>query len=199
MKSRLHEARLDAVYSRLLEAGATTILDLGCGEGPLFFRLASHDRFRRLVGVDLSPKALRVLEQRLVAVGLFDPSRISLLQTSFTEPDERLSGFDAAILVETIEHVAPDRLSLVERAVFGHYRPAMVVVTTPNIEFNDLLGVPRRCLRHPDHRFEWTRRKFRDWSDGVGSRNGYESRFHDICGSHLSLGGATQMAVFSRL
>lgn len=195
----MHEDRLDAVYSRLLDSGATTVLDLGCGDGPLFARLASNNRFRRLVGVDVSTEALTSLEQRLAAAGLLDRSRISLLQTCFTKPDERFYGFDAAILVETIEHVAPDRLSLVEHAVFRLYRPAMVVVTTPNIEFNDLLGVPRRRLRHPGHRFEWTRRQFRNWSDGVGGRSGYRASFHDVGGSHPSFGGATQMAVFNRL
>lgn len=95
--------------------------------------------------------------------------------------------------------ISPKRLSLVESAVFQVYRPGMVIVTTPNIEFNDLLGVPRMRFRHPGHRFEWTRCQFRDWAEGVGSRSGYQASFHDIGGSHLRLGGATQMAVFNRL
>ena len=39
---------------------------------------------------------------------------------------ERLSGFDAAILVETIEHLEPDRLSVLERAVFRAMRPGVL-------------------------------------------------------------------------
>ena len=199
MPTQLHQDRLDAVYEQLLEADVRTVLDLGCGDGPLFARLASDGRFRRLVGVDLSGEALACLEQRLAVADLLDPGRIRLLRASFTEPDGRLSGFEAAILVETIEHVAPDRLSLVERAVFQWHRPGMVVVTTPNVEFNDLLGVPRRRLRHPGHRFEWTRRQFRGWSLGIARRNGYRASFRDVGGSHPQLGGATQMAVFSRI
>lgn len=198
MHPTLHDDRLDAVYSRLLEAGAQTVLDLGCGDGPLFARLAANQQFRRLVGVDVSAEALELLRERLVAAGLFDEGRVSLLRASFTEPDRQLSGFDAAILVETIEHIAPDRLSLVERAVFQLQRPKLVIVTTPNVEFNDLLGVPSSRMRHPGHHFEWTRGQFRKWAAGVGKRSGYRTTFENIGGSHPRFGGATQMAVFSR-
>jgi 2-polyprenyl-3-methyl-5-hydroxy-6-metoxy-1,4-benzoquinol methylase len=198
MITKLHEDRLAAVYDQLLRARATRVLDLGCGDGALYFRMAMNARFRELVGVDLSAQALDRLQRRLIAADLFDQVRTRLIRSSFTEPEVSLSGFDAALLVETIEHIDPADLSLVEGAVFGRLRPATIIVTTPNVEFNDLLGVPRRRFRHPGHRFEWTRRKFRSWSAGVGLRTGYSSSFHDVGASHPVLGGPTQMAVFER-
>jgi small RNA 2'-O-methyltransferase len=119
------------------------------------------------------------------------------MTTSMTKADQELAGFDCAVLIETIEHVDPDRLSALDRAVFRGMRPRTVVVTTPNAEFNPLLGVPPRRFRHPDHRFEWSRAKFQNWAEGVARRNGYAVRCADIGGRHPELGGASQMAVFT--
>ncbi|MFN3727847.1 MAG: methyltransferase domain-containing protein [Allosphingosinicella sp.] len=198
MFRNLHNDRLDAVYRQLLTAGAASILDLGCGEGPLFARLAANPAFRRLIGVDADPRALLALRRRLADARLMDDDRLRLLQASFTDPSHDLSGFDAAILVETIEHIDPSMLSCLERALFEKHRPQTIIVTTPNVEFNDLLGVPRRRFRHPGHRFEWTRRKFQHWSRGVGRRSGYKASFHDVGAAHPRLGGPTQMAVFRK-
>jgi len=113
-------------------------------------------------------------------------------------PDARFAGFDAAALVETIEHIDAHRLSSVERAVFGSFRPATVVITTPNSEYNPIHGAPAGSFRHPDHRFEWPRAKFRDWARGVAGRNGYRAAFGDIGEPDPDLGSPTQMAVLSR-
>jgi 3' terminal RNA ribose 2'-O-methyltransferase Hen1 len=197
--STLHEQRLDAVLAALLRSGAESVLDLGCGTGELLSRLAREKQFRNIVGVDLSLEALLEAQSSVpgAALGPSD-TRISLLQASFDCPDRSLEGFDAAALVETIEHIEPDRLSGVERAVFGSFRPATVIVTTPNREYNVLHGMPEGALRHPDHRFEWTRAKLRAWALGVGRRNGYQVRFDDIGDVDPLLGAATQMATFRR-
>ena len=115
---------------------------------------------------------------------------------SLLDLPSRLCGFDCAVLVETIEHLDAERLGALERSVFGFLRPATVVVTTPNAEFNTLLGVPAHRFRHPDHRFEWDRARFRRWAGSVAERRGYLVRCSDIAGHHPQLGGASQMAVF---
>jgi hypothetical protein len=89
-------------------------------------------------------------------------------------------------------------LSAVEQAVFAGYRPKTVLVTTPNREYNVLHGMPEGAMRHRDHRFEWSRGKFRTWSEGVARRNGYRVVFEDIGAVDPLLGGSTQMATFSR-
>jgi small RNA 2'-O-methyltransferase len=121
---------------------------------------------------------------------------LTLLHGSFTDKDERLTGFDAAVLVETIEHVNPGRLSAVEQAVFGCYRPPLVLVTTPNAEYNVLYGMGAGEFRHPDHCFEWTRAKFKAWARGVAARNGYQVLFREIGELHPTLGRETQIARF---
>jgi small RNA 2'-O-methyltransferase len=186
----MHDQRLEAVLGALHSAGAATVVDLGCGDGPLLVRLAHEPAIRRIVGVDVSADALDALRKRLAAAPEDVRCKVELRHGSMTEASDGLTGFDAAILVETIEHIEPDRLSLVERAVFRDMRPATVVITTPNSDYNALLGVPGHRMRHRDHRFEWGGAKFRAWAGGVASRNGYAVACKNVA-------GGTQMAVFS--
>ena len=93
--------------------------------------------------------------------------------------DKRLDGFDAAAVVEVVEHLDPPRLSAFERVLFEFARPRTVVLTTPEPGVQRDVGDARRpgSFRHPDHRFEWTRREFQDWAKGIAGRFGYAVRF----------------------
>lgn len=192
--SELHEERLDAVLGVLRLHGAASVLDLGCGSGSLLRRLAADRRFSRIVGVDASIQALAVAERELGDAG----GRVSLVHGSFLEADPRLAGFDAAVLVEALEHVEPAHLSRLEAAVFGALRPGLVVLTTPNREYNVRFGLAEGELRHADHRFEWDRRRLRAWTEGVAARNGYAAKVRDVGRADPLLGSPTQMAVFRR-
>lgn len=198
MTTWLHEERLCAVHAVVRESGARRVLDLGCGAGDLLVRLAQEPRIARLVGLDIRAASLARLRGRLAAVRALVPD-IDLRQASMTEPTPDLRGFDCAVLIETIEHIDPDRLSRLETALFREMRPATVAITTPNAEFNPLLGVPPHRMRHPNHRFEWDRARFRRWGARVADATGYRARFYDIAGHHPDLGGASQMAVFARV
>ncbi|ESR25445.1 methyltransferase domain-containing protein [Lutibaculum baratangense] len=196
MTTWLHGQRLDAVHDAVKASGARTVLDLGCGEGDLLVRLARDPEVSRIVGIDLCRDQLIRLRHRLKTGAGPVRAEVDLIHGDLSAGGERLTGFDCAILIETIEHIDPARLSVIERAVFGRMRPRHVVITTPNAEFNSLLGVPPHRFRHPDHRFEWDRARFAKWSTGVASRNGYQVASRDIAGRHPSRGGASQMAVF---
>ena len=200
MVTLLHKERLDAVVDALRASGAKSVLDLGCGPGELLLLLAEYQQFHRLVGIDTS---LEVLQEARTQLSHHryppDGKRLALYQGSFTECINDLHGFDAVVLIETIEHIAPGRLSLVERAVFAGYAPATVVITTPNSEYNPLHGMAPGQFRHPDHQFEWDRQKFHHWAQGVAGRNGYHVSFTDIGEVDLGLGGSSQMAIFRRV
>ncbi len=195
MTSWLHEERLAAVLAAVRATGAARILDLGCGDGDLLLRLAREPGIEEIVGLDICTASLDRLRRRLCDLGSCGP-RIELRAASMTDPAPELAGMDCAVLVETIEHLDPDRLSRLERALFHTLRPGAVVVTTPNAEFNPLLGVPPHRFRHPDHRFEWSRSRFRQWCSRAARSAGYAVTFQDIAGRHPDLGGASQMAVF---
>jgi len=200
MTTWLHEERLQAVLRAIAESGSESILDLGCGDGALLLRLLSNPRIERITGLDLATDSLAKLAAKLKVRGAEagKMAQVKLIQGSITEGGEALVGFDCAVLLEVIEHIDPGQLSVLERALFAQMHPKTVIITTPNAEFNPLLGVPANRFRHPEHRFEWNRNKFRAWAQGVARRNAYSVSCADIAGSHPTLGGASQMAVFSK-
>lgn len=194
----LHEERLDAVLDHLRTRRVETVLDLGCGSGALLERLLSEPALRRIVGVDRSSRALLTAERRLTGHDGTRDERLSLRHGSVTADHHDLAGFDAAVLIETIEHLDPGHLSGLERSLFTRLRPAHVVITTPNHEYNALYGLEPGEYRHPHHRFEWDRAHFERWATGIAARNRYTVAFEGIGPAHAWLGSSTQMALFRR-
>jgi 3' terminal RNA ribose 2'-O-methyltransferase Hen1 len=198
---RLNDQRMAAVTEALKGAGARNVVDLGCGPGSLIRSLLQESWIDRVVGVDASCRALGVAKRRL----RFDEmpprqrARVDLWQGALTYRDKRLREFDAAAVVEVIEHLDPPRLWAFERVLFGDARPATVVVTTPNVEYNALFeGLADGQLRHRDHRFEWTRAQFASWCDGVCARHEYTVQYTPVGPVDPNAGAPTQMAVFRR-
>jgi 3' terminal RNA ribose 2'-O-methyltransferase Hen1 len=199
-KKSLNTRRLEAVVAALLSNGASTVLDLGCGEGNLLRLLLREKSFARVAGADASIFALERAKRRLGVERMPESraSRLSLFQGSLTYRDERFAGYDAAACIEVIEHIDKNRLGAFEDVLFAHARPRVVVITTPNIEYNEKFEKMSGPLRHGDHRFEWTREEFRAWGEEVASRNGYEAVFSDIGDIDEELGTQTQMGVFTK-
>ena len=199
--ARLNDLRLAAVVGALRDADAVTVLDLGCGEGRLIKALLPVRQFQRIVGVDAAVRTLEIAVRRLKLARLpaAEQDRVELLHGALTYRDRRLQGFDAAAVVEVIEHLPPARLRAFEQALFRFARPKTVVVTTPNREYNVLFpALEAGRLRHPDHRFEWTRAEFADWAGRVAEAWGYAVAFHTVGEVHAEHGAPTQMAVFQR-
>ena len=198
---RLNDRRMEQVVETLKGLGAGSILDLGCGEGRLLRALLKERAFTRIVGVEVAPRVLAAAVDRLRLERMPDlqRKRIELLQGSLVYRDDRLKGFDAAALVEVIEHIEAERLPAFEQALFGHARPGAVVITTPNREYNALFeGMAEGAFRHGDHRFEWTRAEFEHWAQSVAGAHGYEVRFEGIGLADPKRGAPTQMGVFTR-
>jgi 3' terminal RNA ribose 2'-O-methyltransferase Hen1 len=197
----LVQLRKRAVLDALGVEGASTVVDLGCGEGSLLRELIGDPGFSRVLGVDVSHRALEAAVRRLGLDRMPDSqrARLELIQSSVTYRDDRLNGYDAVVLMEVIEHVDPGRLPALERNVFGHARPTSVIVTTPNAEFNvryEFLGAG--TMRHPDHRFEWTRSEFRDWAEAAATAYDYSVRFLPVGAEDPEVGSPTQLAVFRK-
>jgi 3' terminal RNA ribose 2'-O-methyltransferase Hen1 len=205
-RNSLAQQRREAVLAVLRDtvlkdSAAARVADLGCGEGRLVALLLAEPSAARVLGIDVSHRALERAAQRLHLDTMPDRQRerVDLLQSSLTYADERLAGLDAAVLMEVIEHVDPPRLGALEQTVFGAARPGTVVVTTPNAEHNVRFADLRPgTMRHPDHRFEWSRAQFRDWAAGVGGRRGYQVRFLPVGPDDPEVGPPTQLAVFTR-
>ncbi|MYT28143.1 3' terminal RNA ribose 2'-O-methyltransferase Hen1 [Streptomyces sp. MspMP-M5] len=191
--------RREAVLDVLRSSGAARVLDLGCGQGQLVGALLKEGQFIEIVGMDVSMRALHAAGRRLRLDRMPERQsrRVRLVQGSLAYTDDRLKGFDAAVLSEVVEHVDPERLPALEYAVFGAARPRTVVVTTPNVEYNVRWeSLPAGRVRHADHRFEWTREEFRRWAAEVAARHGYAVTFGPVGPEDPEVGPPTQLACF---
>lgn len=197
----LNEQRLGQVLAVLKKAQVHRVADLGCGEGKLLKALLDQREFEDILGMDVSCRALNIAEKRLHLSDLPDKLRnkIKLIQGSLTYKDKRLSGYEAATCIEVIEHLDETRLTAFERVVFEFARPSLIVVTTPNVEYNcKFQGLAAGKFRHKDHRFEWTRSEFQAWAMQIASKNGYSVAFLPVGPEDESAGSPTQMGVFKR-
>ncbi|MGJ5078881.1 3' terminal RNA ribose 2'-O-methyltransferase Hen1 [Bradyrhizobium sp. HKCCYLS3013] len=199
--TRLNDLRMAAVVDALRATGTKTIADLGCGEGKLLQLLVRERWVNRLIGLDAAAGELERAAKRLKLSLLGGPpeGRVTLLHGSLTYRDARWAEADAAALVEVIEHLDPDRLPMVERVVFGAARPRVAIVTTPNADYNTLFpSLPAGQFRHRDHRFEWSRAEFADWTQRICAAFGYQVALSGIGHNDETHGAPTQMAVFTR-
>lgn len=104
---------------------------------------------------------------------------------------------DAVHILQVIEHMTAPALAKFGTIVLGGYRPRVVVVTTPNHEFNpyfisssaeqesqnrfpDPTGRTNRVFRDDDHQFEWTQSEFRNWACLIADENDYEVSFSGV-------------------
>lgn len=163
--------------------------------------MLKNQSIEQITGVDVSYRALEIAKKRLRIDDLpfHQQDKIQLIHGSLIYRDKRFNGYDAATLIEVIKHLDPNRLGALERVVFEFARPKLVIVTTPNIEYNILFeSVPSSKLRHQDHRFEWTRKEFQDWANTVALRFNYQVYFQGIGDRDERVGTPTQMGIFTR-
>lgn len=198
----LHDQRLTAVLGALKLTGAQRVLDLGCGEGRLLTLLLKESTFTEIVGVDVSHRALERAASRL-RLDRLPPKRrerLTLLHGSLTYHDERLHGYDAAAVVEVIEHLDPARLTAFAQMLFGFAKPQTVVITTPNVEYNVRWeNLPAGQFRHRDHRFEWSRAEFAAWAAQIAAQFDYTiEELAPVGPVDATVGAPSQMGVFRR-
>jgi len=200
-KVRLHQVRLDAALEQLKASGAKKVLDLGCGEGRLMRMLIKEHQFEHILGMDVSYRELLKAKSKLYYDRMTprQQERVSLIQGSLMYKDARLKGYDAAAIVEVIEHMDEDRLDSFEQILFGYIAPQTVIITTPNGEYNVKYEfLEEDTFRHSDHRFEWTRKQFEEWATRMSEQFDYQFNITPIGDFDEKVGAPSQMAVFNK-
>jgi 3' terminal RNA ribose 2'-O-methyltransferase Hen1 len=197
----LNQQRIEAVTQVVSDSGATSLVDLGCGEGKYLREYLKMPGLQRILGMDVSNNTIDIAKNRLHWDDMSEKkrNRIEIIQGSLLYRDQRISGFDIATCIEVIEHMDEPRLKAFERVVFEFAKPKSVIVTTPNVEYNELFeNLPEGQYRHRDHRFEWTRDQFKNWAKEICERFGYTVEISGIGEADNQRGTPTQMGVFRR-
>ncbi|GHU56343.1 3' terminal RNA ribose 2'-O-methyltransferase Hen1 [Clostridia bacterium] len=199
-RPNLNRQRLRGVMEVVKTCGARSVIDMGCGEGNLLSLLVKESAIMRIGAVDVSCTALSRASSKIRFERMSDTqkAKINIFQGSLTYRDRRFEGYDAACVVEVIEHLDLPRLDAFERVLFEYARPRYVVLTTPNKEYNEKYpNLAEDSMRHGDHRFEWTRGEFKEWANKVAEKFGYSARLSEIGEIDEQLGAPTQMGVFT--
>lgn len=197
----LNTQRLNTVRDTVLASGASTVIDMGCGECRLTSLLLNERQIKRVTACDVSIRELEKASGRLHLDRMqpYRKNKLTLMQASLTYRDKRFEGYDCACVIEVIEHIEPMRIPAMERNIFEFASPRTVIVTTPNKEYNENYQFLNKDeLRHNDHRFEWTRDEFKKWTEHICGTFSYTCEISGIGDSDGNCGTPTQMGVFTK-
>lgn len=211
--STTHQPATDLGYLLAKRPARCQSFDLSFGQAHVFYPEATAERCTAALLLDVDPVGMvrggvrfrtglldqYVNDRPFVASSFMSVAIAQVYGSAMIYRDKRLAGFDAAAVVEVIEHLAPPRLAAFERVLFECAKPPTIVLTTVNREYNALFeNLPAGKFRHSDHRFEWTRAEFTAWAKAVADRLGYNVRFLPVGPEDSKLGPPTQMAVFGQ-
>ena len=190
--------RLQAVRDEIISSGARTCIDIGCGEGKLIKLLLEAPDLKHIAGADVVAGEVKKAAERIGYDRLPErqKEKVTLFQGSLMYQDDRFKGYDCMSVVEVMEHIEPERLPMLEKVVFSWARPATVIFTTPDKTYNTNYDLEEDELRHEDHRFEWDRETFEEWTQHVCEEYGYTVSIKGIGGKDGEDISPTQMGVF---
>ncbi|KAH3791966.1 uncharacterized protein LOC127837025 isoform X2 [Dreissena polymorpha] len=203
---RLYIQRYFYVAQQLEKYNVQRVVDFGSAELKISRFLVNVTNVKDIALVDLdgpllssSKRAIQPLTADYL-LGKHVPVMVKVYQGSVTDLDKNIVGFDAVTMVEIIEHLQPDVLADAVSMVFGNLQPRVVVMTTPNSDYN-VLFPGFSGFRHWDHKFEWNQQEFKHWCTTIASSYGYHVEYGGVGdpppGSE-ALGFCSQAAIFVR-
>ncbi|CAH2078414.1 unnamed protein product [Thlaspi arvense] len=213
-KPQLSKQRVEYAVKQIINSSASTLVDFGCGSGDLLDSLLDHQTsLQTIVGVDISQKALaraaKMLHTKLQKLS-WNLQSVVLYDGSILEFDSRLHDADVGTCLEVIEHMEEAQAYEFGSIVLRLFRPKLLIVSTPNYEYNTVLNKSARYhqkdkpmsqrskFRNHKHKFEWTRATFNYWATTLANYFSYSVEFSGVGGFKEDLGFASQIAVFKR-
>ncbi|XP_023634739.1 small RNA 2'-O-methyltransferase isoform X2 [Capsella rubella] len=209
-KPPLSKQRIEYAMKHIKESSASTLVDFGCGSGSLLASLLDYPTsLQSIVGVDISQKGLsraaKILHLKLNK-GACNLKSTILYDGSILEFDSRLHNIDVGTCLEVIEHMEVDQACQFGNTVLSLFCPKLLIVSTPNYEYNKILHMPghksvsqQPKFRNHDHKFEWTRKQFNQWASKLAKSHNYSVELSAVGGSgNVNHGFASQIAVFRR-
>uniref|UniRef100_A0A671FKU5 Small RNA 2'-O-methyltransferase n=1 Tax=Rhinolophus ferrumequinum TaxID=59479 RepID=A0A671FKU5_RHIFE len=200
----LYRQRYNFVKNLVDQHKPKKVADLGCGNALLIQTLKCHSCIELLVGVDINKDKIGSCGLSPFFGDYLSPRELNLsiilYHGSAVERDSRLLGFDLITCIELVEHLEPRDLADFPQVVFGYLSPAMIVISTPNSEFNPLF--PAVTLRDSDHKFEWNRKQFQTWASDVANLYNYSVEFTGVGEPPAGAGNVgycTQIGVFRKI
>ena len=197
---RLNELRYQRVVKIIENLSVReSIVDFGAGEGKLSVRLGFIPGVKEILAVEPTEKEqLRALKRFTEASRKDDFITPTPIWGSLYYYDEQLRAKDIMILNEVIEHIDENRLPRVMNTIFGSYKPKVLIITTPNVEYNTVYQMNEEEVRHKDHRFEWTRADFSAWTYSLARDYSYDVQLDGIGEEVKGYGHPSQIAIFTR-
>jgi len=183
--------------------------DFGCAEGGFVTRLKKLPYLTTLYAVDISDSSLDECQERAAPIpwdiifGRFVSLELSVVKADITKNDPLFQNLDAITCIELIEHLPAEQLKCFPATVFGFFKPRIVIISTPNREFNVLFPTLKDGrFRHWDHKFEWTRDQFQPWCHDICKSYGYTVEFSGVGQTSDQtthhVGFCTQIAIFTQ-
>lgn len=219
----LYIQRYDYVCGILEKYNCKTYVDIGCAECKLLRYLKNtNTELNLMIGIDIDQEVLSNGKE-ILSNSWFDyiqprenPLEIHLIKGDISLPSDYFieqacyenTNLDCVSMVEIIEHMYPDVLEKAMETVFMKLKPRIIIVTTPNIEYNIVFenlqaegNEKRSKFRHWDHKFEWTRKEFQEWCEILLNKyTDYELICYDGLGlppdDNEGVGHCSQIAIF---
>lgn len=182
LKVKASELRYQTIKFLLLNSPfADNILDFGCGNGNLINRVFKDMKPKKYIGFDSHRGCVNTAYKRgkqQLRYRKNKETEFKVWAGSILYPDYSLfEGMDTVVLSEVIEHFYKEDLDTVLDVIFKGINPATVILTTPNKDFNVNFNFAEDQLRHPDHKFEFTKEEIISFTEMIEKKYGYISNF----------------------
>lgn len=186
MNKTVRIQRFEKVLDIISNYNIRSIIEFGCGDGKFIPYIKSIHNLMRIAVIDKDKNKIHKIKKA--------NEDIECYCTSFLEYSKDFNGFDCIVAIEVIEHLSSDEIQSFIEIVFGKLKPQLVILTTPNIEYNVNYPVLYNGLRHNTHLFEFSPFELSNWGNKIVTLFNEYDFYTDFCDINKS----SQIIVFTR-